>query len=79
MAPLESGAGGPHAGPPVPGPTRVGGQSLPHVPPQVQLLQQLCGEQHVRGAGALAVLAGLWSVLPPEVHVMQLVQMHVPS
>ena len=64
LAPLESGAGGPHPGPALPGPPRVGGQSLLHVPKQVQLLPQLCGQQHVRGAGAFA---GLRSVSPPQV------------
>lgn len=64
MGLLESGAGGPASEPTFPWPIHLGGQSLTHVSPQVQLLLQLCGEQHVRSAG---VLVGLRGVCPPQV------------
>lgn len=67
VAVLESGAGRPDAGSTFPRTPRVGGARLPDVPAQVQLLPQLRREQHVRSAGARAVLTGLRSVSPPQV------------
>lgn len=67
VAVLESGAGRPHPGAALPRQPHLGGESVPHVLAQVQLLLQLCGEQHVRGPWALPVCGWHRSFQSPQV------------